>query len=230
MDQLHDTNQPDERDSNLRLAASAYLPVLADDAGWATVRLYRQIRVAGEQVITGAVWSQRFKEVADANECYSWLIANADQLTEWGRVAVILGPEALTATLDAARQADLERIEKLRRKQEKDARDAETIWLMQADVGPYNRPAIIMHLGNRRADPFLTIKLSEKWEQDRIYDWARWQSNRYRDWKAHCDEHGAKSLEQLLMTEMLKTENAVKKAGLGSGGRRPLRFWRGDLK
>lgn len=230
MDQLRDNNRSDERGADLRLAASAYLPVLDDDAGSAIVRLVRQIRVAGEQIITGAVWSESFENSTDADKRYRWLIANADRLTEWGRVAAILGPEALTTTLDAAWLAELERIEKQRRMKEKEAKEAETIWLIQDDVGRHERPAIIMHMGNQRSAPFITIKLDERWEQERIWDWARWQTERYREWKAHCDEHGAKSLEQLIMTEMLKTENAVKKAGLGSGGRRPLRFWRGDAK
>lgn len=229
MDQLA-IPQPDERAIQLRLSASAYVPLLSDADGSVTVSLARQIRVAGESILTGVVWSERFADVAEAKGRHAWMVSKSARLTEWGRLAVILGPDTLTAAIAKAWQADLDLIEKERRRQERDAREAETIWLIQDEVGRYKRPAIIMHLGNQRANPFLTIKVREGWEQDRIYDWARWQSDRYRDWKAHCDEHGAKSLEQLIMTEMLRTENAVKKAGLGSGGRRPLRFWRGDAK
>lgn len=228
MDQ-HTIPPLDGEDIQLRLAASAYVPLLSED-GTATVSLARQVRVAGEQILTGVVWSETFEDVAKARGRYAWMLSNSGRLTEWGRLAVILGPDTLTATLATAWQTELDLADKEMKRQEKDAWEAERIWLIQDEAGRYNRPAIIMHMGNQRAEPFLRIILRERWEQERIFDWARWQSDQYHGWKAHCDEHGAKSLEQLIMTEMLRTENAVKKAGLGSGGRRPLRFWRGDAK
>jgi hypothetical protein len=216
---------------DLDLAASAYAPVLAtaEASDSAEIRLVRCLRSGGEQIMTRTVWSHAIEDQAEAEGRQAWLLSNAEHLTEWGRTAAILGPEALTKILEAKWNAELLRIEDERRKAEKEARDAETIWLTQDDVGPHERPAIVMRQG-RHSEPFLTIKLREEWEQARIFDWARWQSHRYHDWKEHCVEHGQESLERLMMTEMLKTENAVKKAGLGSGSRRPLRFWRGDAE
>jgi hypothetical protein len=43
------------------------------------------------------------------------------------------------------------------------------------------------------------------------------------------EEAGADEVGRELLYEMLTTEQAVKKRGLGAGGRRPLLFWRGDL-
>jgi hypothetical protein len=214
----------------LALAAAAYVPLLSCDHDRSTISLVRQIRVAGEQILTAAVWTQTLEDPAEARERYDWLRSNGKLLTEWGRTATILGEEVLSSALDAAWQAELVRREVEHRSVEEEKREAETIWLMQDEVGRAERPAIVMRMGGRSGEPFLTIKLDERWERDRIYDWAQWQSERYREWKEHRDAHGEESLERLIMTEMLRTENAVRKAGLGSGGRRPLRFWRGDEK
>ncbi len=42
------------------------------------------------------------------------------------------------------------------------------------------------------------------------------------------DEEGALQLERRLLREMQETEIRIKRAGLSAGGRRPLRFYRGE--
>lgn len=68
----------------------------------------------------------------------------------------------------------------------------------------------------------------EGWERDRVWDWLRWQTRRFEDIRLRIDGIGAAAVERELLHEMLVTENRVRKTGLGAGGRRPLRFWRGD--
>jgi len=75
--------------------------------------------------------------------------------------------------------------------------------------------------------PFLVLRLDQKAERDRVFDWARWQGLSYHGWRAHWEAHGSIALERLILEGMLRDERRIKAAGLGAGGRRPLKFWRG---
>jgi hypothetical protein len=75
---------------------------------------------------------------------------------------------------------------------------------------------------------FWRIMFREKWERERFRDWFRCQRPRFQEFATFLADHDAVALERLLLAEMLATERRIKAAGLGAGGRRPLRFWRGD--
>lgn len=77
--------------------------------------------------------------------------------------------------------------------------------------------------------PFWTISFEEAWERDRFWDWMAWQLHRYDELSAFLNANPRLELERKLLREMLLTEKTIKKQGLGAGGRRPLRFWRGEL-
>lgn len=75
-------------------------------------------------------------------------------------------------------------------------------------------------------DEFWLIKFDEAWERDRFWDWFKWQTNRFAEFMKDGDRL---DLERKLLREMLVTEQAVKKQELGAGGRRRLRFGRGEV-
>jgi hypothetical protein len=75
---------------------------------------------------------------------------------------------------------------------------------------------------------FWRIMFRERWERERFRDWFRLQRARFEEFAVFLDEHDAVALERQLLAEMLDTERRIKAAGRGAGGRRPLRFWRGE--
>ncbi|WP_230768890.1 hypothetical protein [Sphingomonas sp. Leaf4] len=72
------------------------------------------------------------------------------------------------------------------------------------------------------------MRVSEKWERDRVVDWLRWQQPRFHEFQEYLDEHGSLELERLVLAGMRDAERAAKAKGITSAGRRPLRFWRGE--
>lgn len=75
---------------------------------------------------------------------------------------------------------------------------------------------------------FWRIMFREKWERERFRDWFRCQRDRFQDFAAFLEANDAIALERLLLREMLDAERRAKAAGIAAGGRRPLRFWRGE--
>jgi len=71
------------------------------------------------------------------------------------------------------------------------------------------------------------LKYDRRSERDRVWDWMQHQTGRYREFETFFQASGEDALKKLIYRGMLETERAVKKAGLGSGGVRPLRFWPG---
>jgi hypothetical protein len=76
---------------------------------------------------------------------------------------------------------------------------------------------------------FWSIAFDEAWERDRFWDWFSWQTERFQEFADHMKDGDRLDLERKLLKEMIVTEQAVKKQGPGAGGRRPLRFWRGEV-
>ena len=75
---------------------------------------------------------------------------------------------------------------------------------------------------------FWRIMFRERWERERFRDWFRCQRDRFEEFAAFHDAHDALALERLVLREMLDAERQAKAAGIAAGGRRPLRFWRGE--
>jgi len=224
--QDHSTEDADDR----HLAASAYLPSMtpADDGRTFTLRLVRRLRVDGRDERTLDVWSRTFDDAEAARLLEAWLVSEAPWLTEYGRLASILGPGSLDRLIDDRLTAAAAEAEQAKRAAAKAEKRARTIWLVRDEVGATNRPVLDLRQGGDQAKPFLRLRFDQAWERDRVWDWVSFQDDHWHAWKAHRDEHGEDSLERLILSGMIETERRVKKAGLGSGGRRPLRFWRGD--
>lgn len=173
------------------------------------------------------VWMRRFDVPAEARRFHRWMLGKAGRWAIWGRMAPILGPEFLGGQIgsehDADRQTRREKLEWARTQR----RWERTIRCRQFDDGRW--PAIGMFQGN--ADkPFFRMRFDERWERERVWDFVSQRTELYHGWKALFQEQDAATLERTILDDMLRTEREVKKAGLGAGGRRPLRFWRGGDK
>ncbi|PTM47969.1 hypothetical protein C8J24_1376 [Sphingomonas aerolata] len=90
------------------------------------------------------------------------------------------------------------------------------------------RFAVILEYGTADGR-FWSIAFDEAWERDRFWDWFSWQTERFQEFADHMKDGDRLDLERKLLKEMIVTEQAVKKQGPGAGGRRPLRFWRGEV-
>ncbi len=74
-----------------------------------------------------------------------------------------------------------------------------------------------------------SITFGEAWERDRFWDWLKWQRPRFNDFVEILDASDATTLRSRLLREMLETEQAARKNKLATTGRRPLRFWCGEV-
>ncbi len=150
--------------------------------------------------------------------------------------ASVFGPDEASSEIELGLEVDRLEMDEQRPKTERRAREAAD----QAEQERLQRLLIESFLDHadgwfglnlRRGNeqkPFWVIRFRERWELERFRDWFRCQSPRFTAWAEFLETNNAASLERMLLREMLETERRVKKAGLGGGGRRPLRFWRGD--
>jgi len=98
------SQDPSTEDANDKwLAASGYLPSMtpADDGRTFTLRLVRRLRVDGRDERTIEVWSRTFDDAEAARLLEAWLVSEAPRLTEYGRLASILGPGSLDRLMEA---------------------------------------------------------------------------------------------------------------------------------
>ncbi len=72
------------------------------------------------------------------------------------------------------------------------------------------------------------MRFSEKWERERVLDWLRWQKSRFIEFRDLLAAEGSAAVERTIIAGMRETEANIKARGLSTGGRRPLRFWRGE--
>lgn len=93
--------------------------------------------------------------------------------------------------------------------------------------GRYRKFELKMWHGRDSDQAFFRLRYDKASERDRVYDWMQHQTQRYREFAAYHEANGSDALKKLIYGGMLETERTVKKAGLGSGGTRPLRFWPG---
>lgn len=177
-----------------------------------------------------AVWSHRCGTPREADTLFGWMWTQASEWPVWGRTAVRLGEgivspiilEGAQAAADAAAHAaaNRERAEAERRRLARQI----TLWVFDSKK---KRPSLGLERGCDDA-PFWRMTFAERWERDRVADWLKFQKHRYVDFEALFLEHGDLELERLVLSGMRETEADVKRRGLSAGGRRPLRFWRGE--
>lgn len=208
------------------------------DAEGTTVRLVRELACGGRPLLAAAVWSQDYGDVSTAEAAFEAIGAHAQKFEHWGVAAQAMGAGWLAPTL-----ADIvdRHVEEVREERERLARDkaaeeakAERKRLAAVTISAHLRErkgrfVIDLDRGGADGERIWSTGFDERWERDRLWDWLRWRTERFEEFAAFLREAGDLDLERRLLREMLATEQLVKKQGLGSGGRRPLRFWRGAL-
>lgn len=199
------------------------------DAQSARLELVRILRRSGSPDEETVLWSRRYAHRRHAEAIFAWMTSRQEQWAVWGRLTPLVGPDGLLA---AAGQAVAEErrgtAHKLLRKREKARKAREKAKHVHSylvdDRGEFG---IDLRRGGQE-DGFFVIWFRQQWERERFRDWWRPQVGRFPEFAAFFEQHGAKALERRLLKEMQETERRVRLAGLSAGGRRPLRFWRGD--
>ena len=161
---------------------------------------------------------------------FDWMSARPDQWALWSRLSCLFGEHSVRAIVVDGAERDAEVAaadeEVARLEEEERRRLHEDVDLFVLD--PKNqRPGVSLESGDEDK-PFFVMRFSEKWERERVLDWLRWQKPRFREFRDLVAVEGAVALERLIIAGMRETERDAKRRGLGSGGRRPLRFWRGE--
>lgn len=165
-----------------------------------------------------------------ASMVFEWMSAQPCQWSLWGRIAILFGDAALrpivvdAAELHAAlaareaKEAAQEERDRLKRHNKIDL-------LILDPRGA--RPGLSLRSGDE-AKSFFVMRFSEKWERERVLDWLRWQKESFVSFRDFHETGGSVALERLIIAGMRETESYMKAQGRSSGGRRPLRFWRGE--
>ncbi|WP_242416533.1 hypothetical protein [Sphingomonas panni] len=205
--------------------------------------LLRIVEVDGQPVLVDPVWSSTYDGIRRARLRFELLDASDGLCAELVRHAVVFGPAEIFNQIEEA--AETERVrrdenqkriaaaaeadaKRARDAAEKQARDAEAAKRIDSYLEDRNGQfGINMRRANSNTS-FWVILFRERWERERFRDWFRWNRHRFAEWAEFLETHTAIELDRLLLAEMLEVERRVKKAGGGAGGRRPLRFWRGD--
>ena len=196
-----------------------------------TVTLARHSGDASPDEAGTTVWSHTFDTDDETERCLQWMHSRPERWVYWGRLATVLGPVHLTAIVNDGLADDAERRRKeeaaTREAAEQDARLSLIIESYLVERG--GRFGVNLKRANER-EAFWDILFRERWERERFRDWWNCQRGRFQEFAEYLEERSAVELERLVLHEMMETERQVKKAGLSAGGRRPLRFWRGELR
>lgn len=161
---------------------------------------------------------------------FDWICSQPAEWPLFARTAILFGEAALHAMViepaeQAAKQA-AENAEKARLAEEARLERHSKVNLFVLD--PRGGRAGLSLKSGDESDPFFIMRFSEKWERERVLDWLRWQKHRFLAFRDLHDSNGCAALERVIIAGMRETEAKVKAQGLASGGRRPLRFWRGE--
>lgn len=218
---------PEHLTGDLFAGASNYVPRLsAGGEGARTVEILR--RLPDGDVVP--VWSVLLETPKAARALYRWMTSNPVSWSVWGRLSVRLGPEAASRLImKAAAEHEQDRIEREREQRavaKEQARLARQIELFYYDPKK-KAPSLGLKRGNENR-PFFRMTFTEKWERDRVLDWLRNRREFFAEMEELWSEHGSLALERHILARMRETERDVKARGLSAGGRRPLRFWRGE--
>ena len=202
-----------------------------------TVTLVRMIECGQEVAFRHPVWARSYVDATVAADAFEALDSKRDHLLHWAVGVAAFGSKWLDATIGdmvekfvERRTADRERVardiekERARLEEERAAKTRIAAYFRKND----DEYVITIERGSDD-EALWSIAFEESWERDRFWDWLCWHTDRFEEFAAFMKEGSRLDLERKLLREMLVTEQAVKKQGLGSGGRRPLRFWRGEL-
>lgn len=203
-----------------------------DQTGTPTITFVQEIRVGHRILKSAEIWRQPFDRARSASDLFDWLLSRQEDWNLWGRMPLAFPPAEILAAghafVKAERATKAEALREKRQKAKKERQQAKKIesYLVNDDDRGFG---INLQRGNAKKG-FFVLWFRENWERERFRDWFRLQraADRLPEFAAYYDEHGSLALERMMLREMLETERKVKAAGLGSGGRRPLRFYRGE--
>lgn len=206
---------------------------LLADGGTHRVSILRELRCGDVVVAGGPVWSRSTRDEIAAADAFEGLSSVGDDLVFLAEAALVLSPANVDAVVDqhvanAARVRETARVKAAEKAAKAEAKAKRDRTIGVYFTGDKKKVVVEMRRGVLSA-PFLKLQFGAEWERDRFWDWFKWQSHRHDEIEAKVAEMGAEPVRRELLYEMLTTEQAVKKRGLGAGGRRPLLFWRGDL-
>lgn len=203
-----------------------------------TISLARVLKSGACTILHGVVWSRSFDTRTQAADAYCALRERQVAFGYWSVGALVMGSEWLNPTISMLveeyidqreqKREDLARIMETER-EKLDREQAARTLINAYFIKEGNRFAITLERGSPRNEKIWSITFKEAWERDRFWDWLGWQRSRFDEFAEYMLGGSRLELERQLLREMLATERDVKKQGLGSGGRRPLRFWRGEL-
>lgn len=197
------------------------------------VSILRELRCADVVLAGGPVWSRSTDDEVVAADMFEGLTLVGDHLVLLAESALVLDAANVDEVVDRHLGTAAEAREKEIAKAAEKAAKAEAKALRDRTIAVYftgdkKKLAVELRRG-ALSSPFLKLIFGAEWERDRFWDWLKWQDHRHEDIAARVEEAGVEEVRRELLYEMLTTEQAVKKRGLGAGGRRPLLFWRGDL-
>lgn len=184
----------------------------------------------GEAILgTHLLWRRHFDRRCEASATFDWMQERQDQWHLWGRLAGLIGPDALlaAAAADVAKARSGRAADLLRTRNEARAARKREQEISSYLVEKHGQYGVDLRRGGHRKS-FFVVWFRESWERERFRDWWGPQHHRFAEFAALHDAQGASALERLLLREMQDTEKRIKAAGLGAGGRRPLRFYRGE--
>lgn len=195
------------------------------------VMLSRELRDHHGQTVARSVdWSHDYGSQEEAAPRLR-LLGSPDQPLAMVGVAVrALGADWLRERLDECIRSNIIVRELEDKAAIAEAEEREALW-KQIDVFfRMEGRNIVLVLQRRGADnPFWRISFSEKWERERFWDWLKWQEHRFEEFSSYLETKSSLQLKSRLLREMLNDEAAAKRMKLSAGGRRPLRFWCGEL-
>jgi hypothetical protein len=175
------------------------------------------------------LWSSRYDDADRAEQHRAWMLRQSDRWPCWASLAELLGPDGIIAEAEEAVAAAIEQLLQAKAQAQEEADlHARLSQVIECYVIEREEQFGITLQRASDVDPFWTAIFREKWERERFRDWFRWQRPRFAEFADYLSNHSALELERRLLSEMLQAERESKKAGLGAGGRRPLRFFRGD--
>ena len=165
-----------------------------------------------------------------ADMVFDWMVGQTSQWPLWGRIAVLFGEAALRPVITEAAEREthlaVQEAEEARLLEEARLQRHSQVELFILE-GKGNRAGLSLKSGDEHS-PFFVMRFSEKWERERVLDWLRWHKDRFVTFRDIHDSDGSVALERLIIAGMRETEAHIKAQGQSSGGRRPLRFWRGE--
>jgi len=213
------------------------IPGVSLELDGATVRLVRELRCNGVPVVRMSAWSATYTDPSSASDAHQALSLREDRFTYWSVGATAMGAAWLTPVVSALVSEHVLELEQARANAEREAEEARVLAAQElaaaAKITAYfkmlkKRFAVTLEYGTDNGR-FWSIGFDEAWERDRFWDWFSWQTGRFQEFAEYMRDGERLDLERKLLKEMLVTEQTVKKQGLGAGGRRPLRFWRGEV-